>query len=156
MAQGSFGFHTFPTHVSLSPTDLAHKRGSAYGVYRLEKRKLDALRRNSKGNLTKMVNEIARAIERMAKEFVPVDTGALRDSIHIERSGVYGTGATKTIEVAVGSDLPYAKFPEFGTRYQAAQPFLLPAYEFALAYYNIPKMVEEYLIRKSLRGQIAA
>lgn len=48
------------------------------------------------------------------------DTGALAESLHLEENG---TG------YAVVTKLPYARYVEFGTRFQPAQPFLTPAVE---------------------------
>ncbi|SFJ17876.1 phage protein, HK97 gp10 family [Terrisporobacter glycolicus] len=59
-------------------------------------------------------------IERDAKANTPVDTGRLRESI---------TTTSGDMEVEVGTNVEYAHFIEFGTRYQNAQPFLEPAAE---------------------------
>lgn len=56
------------------------------------------------------VEAACKTIEGRAKELVPVDTGALRDSITTE---VNETG--KTVVGTVSSDLPYAVFTEYGT-----------------------------------------
>lgn len=63
---------------------------------------------NDKAN--KLKSDIARG--------TPVKTGKLKRSLRIEKSG-------KKIEI--GSDAEYASFVEFGTRYQAAQPYFRPA-----------------------------
>lgn len=55
-----------------------------------------------------------------AKELVPVDTGTLKRSIHME-------DVPGELAVAVGTDVPYAPFVEFGTSRQPAQPYLRPA-----------------------------
>ena len=62
----------------------------------------------------------ALEIERDAKLNAPVDTGMLRASITSTGSGS---------EYEIGTNLEYAPFVEYGTRYMAAQPFLFPAYE---------------------------
>ena len=62
----------------------------------------------------------ALEIERDAKLNAPVDTGMLRASITSTGSGS---------EYEIGTNLEYAPFVEFGTRYMAAQPFLFPAFE---------------------------
>jgi len=49
---------------------------------------------------------------------VAVDTGELRDSIHVEQQGD---------GVAVLIDAGHAGFVEFGTVFQSAQPFIRPA-----------------------------
>jgi HK97 gp10 family phage protein len=63
----------------------------------------------------KIVNETADH----AKDFCPVDTGALRDSIEVNNkgNGIYTYGSKKS----------YARIIEFGSRYQSPQPFLRPA-----------------------------
>ena len=62
----------------------------------------------------------ALEIERDAKLNAPVDTGTLRASITSTGSGS---------EYEIGTNLEYAPFVEYGTRYMAAQPFLFPAFE---------------------------
>ena len=63
----------------------------------------------------------AVAIEERAKEIVPVDTGALQESIHVEKGDQLG-------EYRVVASEPYAAFVEFGTSKMAAQPYLIPAW----------------------------
>lgn len=59
-----------------------------------------------------------------AKRRVPVDTGNLQRSIHLE----YATDAgDKQAAVEVGTDVDYGKYVEFGTSRMAAQPYLRPA-----------------------------
>jgi len=58
-----------------------------------------------------------KVVEQKAKENCPVDTGKLRNSIKSELDKA-------DLTVSVGSDLEYAKFVEYGTRYQPAQSFL--------------------------------
>jgi HK97 gp10 family phage protein len=62
------------------------------------------------------------AVQRRAKERCPVDTGRLRNSIavELEDGGMNG---------AVGTNVEYAPFVEFGTSRMPAQPYLLPAFE---------------------------
>lgn len=48
------------------------------------------------------------------------DTGALAASLHLEENGT---------DYAVVTNVPYARYVEFGTRFQPAQPFLTPAVE---------------------------
>jgi HK97 gp10 family phage protein len=64
-------------------------------------------------------NGWATEIARRAQDIVPVRTGNLRDSIHVERNGY--------ADYAVVASAPYAGFVEFGTRYMAAEPYLGPA-----------------------------
>lgn len=59
----------------------------------------------------------------VATDLVPVDTGALRDSIIADTDGEY-------IECEAGMD--YAQYVEYGTYKMAAQPYFEPALEAAL------------------------
>jgi hypothetical protein len=52
-----------------------------------------------------------RRVERAARRLVPVDTGALKESLHVE----LGTAARGTRIVRVGSDLYYAAWVHRGT-----------------------------------------
>jgi HK97 gp10 family phage protein len=60
----------------------------------------------------------AQATEAQAKALVPVRTGDLRDSIHIEGSG---------LEQEVIADSDHAVYQEFGTSRHGPQPFMYPA-----------------------------
>lgn len=64
-----------------------------------------------------IVRKTAFGIETDAKQRVPVDTGALRASIHTEATGE--TSAT------VGTNLDYAEPVHWGNHGRPAQPFLL-------------------------------
>lgn len=62
----------------------------------------------------------AEAVKDLASQLAPYDTGALRESIHIE------PGDTRaSYQVVAG--VPYARWVEFGTHRAPAQPFLTPA-----------------------------
>ena len=65
----------------------------------------------------------AEGIADRAKQRAPVETGRLRDAIHVERDGddVYILGGD--------SEVWYGHLVEYGTRYVPAQPFLVPAAE---------------------------
>ena len=80
----------------------------------------------------------AEAIE-AAKDIVPVDTGALRDSLHVggyteltpgyRRVRKFGEldkprGTGKEVAVFIGSTWPYAHLVEGGTRRVAARPYM--------------------------------
>ena len=73
--------------------------------------------------LNDAVSAGAAVVTRDAKIRCAVDTGTLRRSLremkHTENAG--------RIESQVGTDIVYAPHVEFGTRYQAAQPYLRPA-----------------------------
>lgn len=78
--------------------------------------------RGLRPNLEQLAYKAGAAVQRRATQLVPVDTGRLKSSIHveIERSG--GTPIAY-----VGSEVEYAIFVEAGTRRMAARPYLLPA-----------------------------
>jgi len=67
-----------------------------------------------------------------ARETAPVDTGNLANSVIPDGPHVQGN----TVVGYVGTNVHYAPFVEFGTRYQAAQPFLGPALEKARRRYG--------------------
>lgn len=77
------------------------------------------------------VKEFAEAISEGAKERAPVDTGALRDAIHVEideGSQLQRTG--KSVRVVAGNDEAfYGHIVEHGGVHTPAHPFLIPAYE---------------------------
>jgi len=63
----------------------------------------------------------AVAVEERAKEIVPVDTGELQESIHVEKGDSSG-------EYRVVASAAHAKFVEYGTSKMAAQPYITPAW----------------------------
>lgn len=73
----------------------------------------------------------ARAIETQAKQRVPVDSGALRDSIRAEQQspGHWQVGAGD-------NEAWYAGLVEYGTRRTPARPYLTPAAVLAWAAVN--------------------
>lgn len=60
----------------------------------------------------------ARAVHGQAVHLAPVDTGRLRDSLSWRVE--HDTGI-------VGTNVEYAEYQEYGTRFQPAQSFLRPA-----------------------------
>lgn len=68
-----------------------------------------------------IVNDVGVFIVGEAQLRTPVDTGYLRLSISSETNGVN--------TVYIGTDVEYSEYVEFGTSWQSAQPYLLPAYE---------------------------
>lgn len=56
----------------------------------------------------------------MTKQLSPVKTGALKQS--------YGAVPIDSTTVQIGSDMPYARFVEYGTSKMGAQPHLTPAF----------------------------
>jgi HK97 gp10 family phage protein len=65
----------------------------------------------------------ALVIEGAAKAKAPVRTGTLRRSIH----SAIETSSPTIATALVGTDLIYAPFVEYGTRFMSAQPYLRPA-----------------------------
>jgi HK97 gp10 family phage protein len=68
------------------------------------------------------VAEQGAKVESAAKAIVPVDTGALRNSIEMVIEGI-----TTIANAEIGSRLRYAGFVEYGTSITPAQPYLRPA-----------------------------
>ena len=75
----------------------------------------------------------ALLLQNRMKELAPVLTGTLRRSIHTE-----STGGGSSVEISVGTNVPYAKRLEFGfsgtdslgrTYNQPARPYMRPAME---------------------------
>lgn len=66
-------------------------------------------------------------VESSAKRGCPVDTGRLRSSLtrSLERD-------SRGLVAFVGTNVEYARYVEFGTRYTRAQSFLRPALRAAL------------------------
>jgi HK97 gp10 family phage protein len=69
----------------------------------------------------KIVARTAFLVEGKAKMLAPVDTGALRNSIHAAQSG--------ELTWTVSDGVAYGVFQEFGTSRMAAHPFMTPAIE---------------------------
>lgn len=86
------------------------------------------------------VKAAAEGIENGAKERVPVDTGALRDAIHVERQGV-----AEYAVIAGDSAAWYGMLVEHGTTHNPPHPFLIPAAE-------LGREAAEGLVQAALRG----
>lgn len=69
--------------------------------------------------------EMGEKVSQEAKRIVPVRTGALRDSIHVFYECTRGK---QDISVGIGTELHYAGYVEYGTRYMSARPYLVPAF----------------------------
>lgn len=83
-------------------------------------KKLDNIEPLVEKAVEKGLEKSGTLIEADAKTYVPVDTGALKESI-------YHKVEDNTLEV--GATMPYAIFVEFGTYKQRPQPYLTPAIE---------------------------
>jgi HK97 gp10 family phage protein len=112
------------------------------GVDRLN-RKLTLIQGEVPEELRKAMNKAAAVVSASAKALVPVDTGALRNSIHIKKAEAHGDSVTS----GVHTSKEYAPYVEFGTgarggspaatklgvtfnrhiKGQVAQPYLYPA-----------------------------
>ena len=73
-----------------------------------------------------VVRKTAADVERDAKAFAPVDTGALRNSIS---TTISGSGHSLAIEAEIGPTVSYAVFQEYGTSRMAPHPYMGPAVE---------------------------
>lgn len=71
------------------------------------------------------VADAARLLEGTVRRNAPVDTGALRDSIHVERGGRSRARVQDMVVVEGGhGDEPVALDVEYGTQDQAPDPFI--------------------------------
>jgi HK97 gp10 family phage protein len=67
---------------------------------------------------------VALSIQNDARRYCPVDTGRLRASI--TASPVQRLGGR--LFIWIGTNVEYAPFVEYGTRFMAAQPYLRPGF----------------------------
>lgn len=70
----------------------------------------------------KMITKTTLRIEALAKMLAPVDTGRLRNSIQHQFALSDGELVGR-----VGTNVEYAPYVEFGTRFWSGKPFLIPA-----------------------------
>lgn len=84
---------------------------------------LELLLRGPEGEVAKYLTKLGISAVGIASNLCPVDTGLLQSTI------TYYLGRDENGDLAayVGSPLYYAIYPEMGTIYQAAQPYLRPA-----------------------------
>jgi HK97 gp10 family phage protein len=71
-----------------------------------------------------VLRKTALDIEATAKQFAPVDTGALRNSIGHD---LLGDGRYGVLEAEIGPTVEYAPYVEFGTSRRAPAAFMGPA-----------------------------
>jgi len=83
---------------------------------------IDRLFRSVDGPVGKDLARRAIQVERTAKHLAPVDTGRLRSSVNHSLK-IDGRG----LVAFIGTNVDYAIYQEFGTRYQRGTPFLRPA-----------------------------
>ena len=102
------------------------------GLKELEE-KLSNLEEKLSRALNEALEEIAEKILDDAKNFAPVDTGALRKSIRTEKKGKLQVsvlaGGGGVINPKTGREVDYAGYVEFGTSRMAPQPYMQPAFE---------------------------
>ena len=63
---------------------------------------------------------ISRQIRNDARSFCPVDTGRLRESIHVSSQ----RGRDQALTFTIHSYVPYAVYQEYGTRHIAPRAFM--------------------------------
>jgi HK97 gp10 family phage protein len=68
--------------------------------------------------LDQHVNRKAQQLRAYVVVLTPVDTGRLRQSINVQKLG--------DAHYSVGTNVEYAPYVEYGTRYQAPQPYFRP------------------------------
>ena len=90
--------------------------------WRLDEHAMKELFDTPEGAVPKALFKVGQRVANRAKQLCPVDTGRLRDSITADLQH-----EPEGYVVAVGSNVEYAPFVEFGTRYWVGHPFLLPA-----------------------------
>ena len=78
-----------------------------------------------KSAVSMVLRKAALETEGIAKTLVPVDTGALKNSIATNTSADTGSGYGADVYTAQH----YAAFVEYGTRYMGEQPYLTPAFD---------------------------
>ena len=107
------------------------------------KAKLEIVSDNSAAILRQADGQIAAALEAMglqgekhAKEYVPVVTGRLRNSI----SHTYDTNSAY-----IGTNVEYAPYGELGTARRKAKPYLRPAVQNHVSEYR--EILKRYLSR---------
>ncbi len=88
---------------------------------RLDTRELNKIARGLNANTDRVLGLISFRLEALAKTLAPVDTGALKNSIHTLRVG------KRLWRVEDGVE--YGIYQELGTYKMAAHPFMSPAAE---------------------------
>jgi len=86
------------------------------GIHKLRK-KLDMIIDGVR-NAPTVIQNVGKIMEIEMKVMAPIDTGRLHDEIE-------ATDLPNGVRVESGA--PYSGYPEYGTRFQAPQPFFNPA-----------------------------
>jgi len=105
-------------------------------------------------SMSEVLKETAQIGKDKAQSLVPVDTGALKKSIRIERLGMKSGKITYTGIRAGGyirnpktnKIVDYAAHVEYGTSNQRPQPYLRPAAEYAMQ--RLPGLFWQHLYRR--------
>jgi HK97 gp10 family phage protein len=97
-------------------------------VVKLDATRLDRIIAQLPAKADQTVRAGAEAVQGKAATLAPVDTGALKNSIHTSKQG------NLMYEVADGVE--YGYFQEMGTSRMAAHPFMVPAVEWVRPQYN--------------------
>jgi HK97 gp10 family phage protein len=102
------------------------------------RRKLTMLQSIDQKGIPQDLRVAANSAVNIAKRKAPVDTGNLRLSIGYEPS-IDGK------DVEIFSEAGYSGYVEFGTRFQNAQPYFMPAVRLAVA--QLVRLIDERLKR---------
>ena len=89
----------------------------------IRRNRLPEIRERLKDVVERKFTDGADAAARAARDRAPVRTGTLRRSIRVNEARRRGS----RIEASVSTDVPYARFVEYGTSDTPAQPFMTPA-----------------------------
>lgn len=87
---------------------------------------LNGAGRRAESRCKTIVKRTGNAVVREAQKVVPVDTGALKNSLHVDVS-------PDSLGFEAGSQLGYSGWVEFGTTRMAPQPYLVPSFEAQVA-----------------------
>lgn len=134
--------------------------------------KLEKLLKNSPEHFDKAIRATGFQVEAKAKTLAPVDTGALRNSIHtvthddstfsqavgrIQKRKKSRAAAERAVEIPkpdkpmvarVGPGMEYGIYLEFGTSRMAARPYMFPAVQ------GVEKFLKHY-VTKALQDSLS-
>lgn len=112
-------FKKVPSKMKREVFDIIYKYGQ-----KMRNTIIESMKKTSK-DMTRPVRRGARSHYPSLPGFPPaIDTGALVNSIRIEKDEVKGK-----VEIGSKGNAPYSKYLETGTAKMEARPFLLPAFE---------------------------
>jgi HK97 gp10 family phage protein len=89
---------------------------------RIDRRRLTALLNGTGPRAKAVLDKTARDVEAGAKQRCPVDTGALRNSIHVEPP-------SDLFKRTIADGMEYGIYVEMGARGRPPKPFMAPALE---------------------------